>query len=385
MDFEFNEDQIEIARQARRFFENETPMEYVREMFEDDRGFTDEVWAKMAEMGWTALRIPEEYGGLDMDQISLSVILLEMGRTVLPGPFFSTVMLAAETIIAAGSGDQKEKYLPGIASGELRGTVAINEADGGADPSYIQMPATANDDGFILNGEKLHVPDAHTADFIICAARTEAGNDPDHGVSLFVLDTNTAGLTITPLVTMDGSRKISAVTFNDVAVGNDALLGELNSGWAPLSEMLRRAQAGLCAECVGGSEWVVETVIEHAKIRNQFGQPIGAFQAIKHQCSQMFVEMESSRSALLWTIWAQDYADAAEAALSSAVAKSYCTEVFRNVSTAGIQILGGTGFSWEHDMHLYLKRAKLNEVTLGDPFYHRELVTAHLESQARSE
>lgn len=244
------------------------------------------------------------------------------------------------------------------------------------------MPAKAGGDGFVLNGDKLYVLDAHTSDFIICAARTAEGSDPANGITLFLIDTKAEGLTVELLPSMDGTRKITAVHFKDVAVKQEDVVGELNKGWTPLSRMLRRAQTALCAECVGGAALALETIVEHAKIRITFGQQLGAYQAIKHCCAQMFLEVESARSVFFWASWAQDHAEEEEAALAATVAKSYCTETYRNVTTNGIQLLGGTGFSWEHDMHLYLKRAKSNEVTLGDPFYHREQVARHLEALA---
>lgn len=374
MDIRLNEEQIEIARQARRFCENESPMDYVRAMVEDERGFTEDVWKKMIEMGWTALRIPELYGGLGMELMDLAVILEEMGRGVVPGPLFSTVLLAAETIMEAGSESKKEAYLTMIAEGEAIGTLALHETDGGADPGYVQMEARSNGNGFVLNGAKLFVPDGNVADFLICAARTETGEDPAEGITLFLVDPKTEGVSVSLLPTMDGTRKLCAVEFKGVEVIGDKILGGANEGWRHLRRVLQRAQVGLCAESVGGAQRAMEIATEYAKVRIQFDQPIGAFQAVKHRCAQMYVEVESSRSILYWAAWAQDHGDPTEAALAASVAKAYCSEVYRNATSSAIQILGGTGFSWEHDIHLYLKRAKANEVALGDPVYHREQV-----------
>ncbi len=374
MDITLNEDQVEIARQARRFCENEAPMDYVRAMFEDERGFTEEIWKKVVETGWTAMLIPEDYDGLNMEVLDLAIVLEEMGRAVFPGPFLSTVLLAAEVIKAAGNDEQKKQYLSGIAAGELRGSLALHEPDSGADIGHIQIEARADGDGYLLNGIKLFVPDAHVADFVVCAARTEAGSDPDQGITLLLVDLNTEGVSVSLLPTMDGTRKLCEVTFKDIQVSQDRILGEPNKGWGPLREALQRAQVGLCAECVGGAQRAMEIATEYATVRVQFDQPIGSFQAIKHRCAQMFVEVESARSILYWAAWAQDHGDNNEAAIAASVAKSYCSEVYRNTSTSCLQVLGGTGFSWEHDIHLYMKRAKANEVALGDPVYHREQV-----------
>ncbi len=374
MEIKLTDDQIEIAKQARRFCENETPMEYVRAMFEDERGFTDEVWGKMAEMGWTGMRIPERCDGLGMDLLDLALILQEMGRAVTPGPFFSTVMLAAETMLEGKGEGLVEETLKAVASGRKRGTLALQEPEGGAELDYVQMPARADGDGFVLEGTKLFVPDAHTADFLLCAARTRAGEAPETGVTLFLLDAGAEGLSISLLPTMDGTRKLCAVEFHGVRVGPERIVGEVDRGWSRLLPALRRAQVGLCAECVGGAERAMEIAAEYAKVRVQFDQPIGAFQAVKHRCAQMFVEIESARSIFYWAAWAQDHGTPEEAALSASVAKAYCSEAYRNCAASAIQVLGGTGFSWEHDIHFYLKRAKANEAALGDPDYHRERV-----------
>jgi alkylation response protein AidB-like acyl-CoA dehydrogenase len=374
MDITLDKVQMDIAKEARRFLDKECPTDYAREMFEDERGFTDEIWAKMVDMDWMRVRIPEPYGGMGMDQIDLTVVLEEMGRAVLPGPFFSTVLLGAETIMEAGSDSQKERYLSRIAAGETRGTLALHEPDGGADLGYIQMEARADGNGFVLEGTKLSVPDAHVAEFLVCAARTKAGNDPAQGITLFLVDLGARGVSVSLLPTMDGSRKLCAVDFKGVRVSPEAVLGEPHKGWEPLRRVLQRAQVGLCAECVGGAQRAMEIATEYAKIRIQFDQPIGAFQAIKHRCAQMYVEVESSRSILYWAAWAQDYGEPKEAALAASVAKAYCSEAYTHVSSGAIQVLGGTGFAWENDAHLFLKRAKANEQALGDPVYHREQV-----------
>jgi alkylation response protein AidB-like acyl-CoA dehydrogenase len=374
MDISLNNIQIDIAKEARRFLDKECPTDYAREMFEDERGFTEEIWSKMTEMDWMRARIPESYGGAGMELLDLTLVLEEMGRAVLPGPFFSTVLLAAEAIMEAGGDSQKESYLPGIANGEIRGTLALHEPDGGADLGYIQMEARADRDGFVLDGTKISVPDAHVADFLVCAARTEPGNDPAQGITLFMVDLSTDRVSVSLLPTMDGTRKLCAVDFKGVWVSAEGILGNLHQGWDPISRVLQRAQVGLCAECVGGAQRVIEIATQYAKIRNQFDQPIGAFQAIKHRCAQMYVEVESSRSILYWAAWAQDCGDPEEAALAASVAKAYCSEAFTHIANGGIQVLGGTGFAWENDMHLYLKRAKANEQALGDPVYHRERV-----------
>ncbi len=369
MDIVLNKVQKDIAKEARRFLKKECTMEYVRDMLEDDRGYQDDLWSKMADMGWMSIRIPEEFGGMGMGQADINVVLEEMGRALIPGPFFSTVVLAAEIIMECGDEGQKKKYLPGIADGRTTGTLAIYEPDSGADPNFIKMKAQQKDDGYVLNGTKLFVPDAHTADFIVCAACTK-----DDAITLFLLDPHAEGMNISNLPVMDGTRRLGAVEINNLSVGRECVLGEPDKGRNPLQKVLQRAQTGLCAEIIGGAERSMEIAVWHAKNRVQFDQPIGAYQSIKHRCAQMFLEIESSRSLLYWAGWAQDHAEPQEAAIAASTVKSYCSETGKNVTSSAIQVLGANGFSWESDLHLYFKRARANEVALGDTVFHREQI-----------
>ena len=374
MDIALNKMQLDISKEVRRFLEKECPIEYAREMYDNERGYREDIWAKMVEMDWMAIRIPEPFGGMGMEQMDMNMVLEEMGRMVLPGPFFSTVMLAAEAVMEAGSPEQKDRILPGIAGGEQRGTLALHEPDGGGDPCYIRMAGREEGDGFILDGTKLFVPDAHVADFLVCAARTADGDDPAHGITLFLVNCDAEGVSVSLLPTMDGTRKLCAVDFRGVYVSGDGMLGAPHRGSDALRRVLQRAQVGLCAESLGGAQRAMEMAVEYAKIRVQFDQPIGAFQAIKHQCADMYLGVESSRSILYWAAWAQDHGDPEEASLAASIAKVYCHETYTKVAGRALQMLGATGFTWENDIHLYLKRAKANEVALGDPVYHREQV-----------
>jgi alkylation response protein AidB-like acyl-CoA dehydrogenase len=378
MEIRLSNEQTEIARQARRFFEKECPMEYVRAMAEDERGITDEVWKGMADMGWHAMRIPEAYNGLGMEMTDTAVLMEEMGRAVLPGPFFSTVLLAAEIVLEAGSEERKERVLGPIARGELRGTLALHEPASGADLDHVRMTAEPKGDGFVLYGTKLFVPDLLGADFVILAARINDGRDPGDAITLFLMDLDREGVVVSALPTMDATRKLGVLEFHGARVGSDEMLGEPHLGWIPLGAALRRAQTALAAECVGGAERAMEIAVDYAKIRAQFDRPIGSYQAVKHRCAKMFQDVESARSLMYWAAWAQDNSDAEEALLAASSAKSYCSQVFRDVSASAVQVLGGTGFSWEHDIHFFLKRAKADEAALGDPIYHREQIALML-------
>lgn len=372
MEIRLNDDQLEIARQARRFLENECSTAYARAMWTDELGFRNEIWQKMVDLGWTAMTWPEEHNGLGLTLGDLAIVLEEMGRVALPGPFFSTVSLFGETVLAAGRPDQQKHLLTKIAAGETMGTLALYEPDGGADAGYIQMPVTFAGDDYVLTGTKVHVPDAHLADYLIVPARTAPGSDISQGVTLFLVDKTSPNLEISRQPTMDGTRKSGAVTFHGVRVGAEAVLGAENQGGPALLKALSRAQVALAAETIGCAQKALELATDYAKVRVQFDQPIGAYQAVKHRCAQMYLEVESARSLLYYAAWAQDFADETEAAMAAAAVKAYAGDIGTRVTASAIQVLGGIGFTWEHDAHLFLKRAKANEITLGDAQFHRE-------------
>lgn len=373
MDFGLNTDQEELQKYARDFLDNECPPTFVRKMMEHESAYDEAFYKHMAQLGWMGIAVGEAYGGQGMTYVDLAVLVEEMGRALVPGPFFASVCLAAPVIEAAGSEEQKQTLLTKIASGEGNATVAYTEASGRVDAAGIQMTARADGDGYVLAGTKLFVPDAHLADTIVVAARTSDGDDPTEGVTLFAVDRGTSGVDIEQLKTMDMTRRWCEVRFDGVQVGADAVLGEPDRGWAPLEKGLQRATALLCAECVGGSHKVLDMSVAYAKERVQFGRPIGSFQAVKHKCADMLVDVEMARSAMYYAAWAAS-SDDSELPLASSVAKAYCGDAYVRVAGNGIQVHGGIGFTWEHDMHLYFKRAKANEMLLGDPTYHRELV-----------
>jgi alkylation response protein AidB-like acyl-CoA dehydrogenase len=371
MDFGFSEEQEMLRSSARDFLAKEAPMTYVRKMMDDERGYTDELWRKMAELGWMGLILPEAHGGSGLDFVDMVVVLEEMGRAVLPGPFFSTVILAGIAIVEGGSADQKAKYLPKIADGSLKATLAHLEPSGRWDAEGIQLTAKESGGKWTLDGTKLFVPDANVADLFVVAART-SGKGQD-GVTLFLVDAKTSGVGVTMLKTMDQTRKLGEVTFKNVTVGGDAVLGKVGGGWGLLERVADRAKVGLAAEMCGGAQKVLEMSVEYAKVREQFGKPIGSFQAIQHKCANMLVEVESSKSITYYAAWAVAN-DVAEAPLAAAMAKAYTSDAYRHTAGEGIQIHGGIGFTWEHDMHIFFKRAKSSEVTFGDATWNREIV-----------
>jgi alkylation response protein AidB-like acyl-CoA dehydrogenase len=376
MDFGFSQEQDMLRATARKFLENECTSAFVRARMEEPAGVTDEFWAKLAEQGWLGLVYPEEYGGSGLGFVDLTVLMEEMGRVVMPGPFFSTVLLGGLSILEAGSGAQKKAWLPKIAQGAAKATLAWTEPSARWDAGGVTTTARPAGTGFVLNGTKLFVLDAHLADVLVVVARTDAGQSAESGVSLFLVPRDARGLDVKLLPSMDQTRKLCEVTLGDVAVPAEGLLGARDGGWAPLARVVDRATVALCAEMCGGAQRVLDMTTEYAKIRIAFGKPIGTYQGVKHRAADMLVDVENGKSLTYYAAWTVDES-APEAPLAASMAKAYVSDAYRKVSGAGIQLHGGIGFTWEHDLHLYFKRAKSSEFTFGDATYHREKV-AHL-------
>jgi alkylation response protein AidB-like acyl-CoA dehydrogenase len=375
VNFAFSEEQEELRRSVRRFLEDKSPVSEVRRLMETTEGYDPKVWAQMAnELGLQSLHIPEAYGGQGFSFVELVVVLEEMGRALLAAPFFSTVCLAANAILNAGTEEQKEALLPGIASGETIATLAFTEPSGKWDANGITMEAAPDGSGgYTLDGTKMFVLDGHTANLVVVAARS-AGSGGTEGISFFTVAGDAPGLTRTALPTMDQTRKQAKLEFSGVSA---RLLGEEGAGWAALSKTLDQVAVCLAAEQVGGAQRCLDMSVEYAKVRIQFGRPIGSFQAIKHKCADMLLEVESSKSAAYYAGWAAAE-DNDELPVVASLAKSYCSEAYFHAAAENIQIHGGIGFTWEHDAHLYFKRAKSSEILFGDPTYHRELLAQRI-------
>jgi len=370
MDFGFNEEQELLRSTARKFLENECTSEFVRKRMEEPAGVTDDFWKKLAEQGWLGLIYPEEHGGSGLGFVDLTVLMEEMGRAVMPGPYFSTVVLGGLAILETGSAEQKKMWLPRISQGQAKATVAWSEPNARWDAGGVTLNAKAAGSGFTLSGTKLFVPDAHLADVLVVVARTREGKTPEEGVSLFLVPKGAKGLDVKLLPTMDQTRKLCEVVLHDVPA---ELLGARDGGWAPLQRVADRATVALCAEMCGGAQKVLDMTVDYAKIRIAFGKPIGSYQGVKHRAADMLVDVENAKSLTYYAAWAMDER-VPEAGLAASMAKAYCSDAYRKVSGAGIQLHGGIGFTWEHDLHLYFKRAKSSEFTFGDATYHRERV-----------
>jgi alkylation response protein AidB-like acyl-CoA dehydrogenase len=374
-----NEQQEMLKTMARDFLAKECPMTNVRKLMESDTGFSQELWKKMADLGWLGLVFPEKYGGTAMNFRDLTILLEEMGRTVLPSPFLSTLLLVGMPILAFGTDEQKDEILPRIAGGEIVCTLAALEDDGDWWADSINVRADRRGDHYVINGTKLFVPDARVANLMLIAARTRRTENPEDGITLFLLDTKDVwGTLTTPLKTIDETRKLWEVTFMNVPVPTKNILGELHQGWTIMKQIALNTTAALCAEMVGAGEKVLEMTVAYLKERIAFGVPIGSFQALQHRAADLVIGLEYSRSLMEWaaeTIKEND----PDAPIAVSMAKSFCGDTMKKVVAEGIQMHGGIGFTWDHDMHLYFKRIWASDNSFGDSIYHRELIAKSLD------
>ncbi len=372
MNYDLNEEQNMLRESANKFLAGECSTEFVRAMIADDKGFTPELWEKMAELGWMGLPIPEEYGGSDMDFFDLAILLSEMGRVCLPGPFFSTVVLGALTILEAGSDEQKKNILPDIADGARKLTLAWLEEGGSWTPEGINLAAKPKGDGYILSGTKLFAPYAHVADTIIVAART---GDGPADISLFLVDAGASGVSVTVLNTLGGDKQCEVV-FENVAVSGADVLGEIGKGWPVLERTLLMSAVAKSAETIGAAEYILTTAVEYAKVREQFGRAVGAFQAVQHHCANMLTYADTNKFMTYEAAWR--IASGLSFAEEASICKAWVTESHRKLVSLGHQVLGGIGFMEEHDLHLYSNRAKASEQMFGDSDFHRELLAREM-------
>ncbi len=373
MDFAFNEQQEMLKTMARDFLSKEYPDKLLREMAKDEKGYTPELWSKMAEMNWTGLAIPEKYGGVG-DFLDLAVVLEEMGQVCLISPFFATVVLGALTIIEAGSEEQKQRFLPDIAEGKLILTLALTGPSARYTADAITVKATPQNDGFIIQGTKLFVPDAHVSDYLVCVARTKEAGDPQDGITLFLVDIKSDGISCKLLKTIAGDKQCQ-VTFDNVRVSKGSVLGEVDKGWPCVARVLERAAVARCAEMVGGAQKVLEMTLDYAKERMAFGHPIGAFQSIQHRCADMLIDVEGSRAVTYQAAWRLN--EGLPAAREVAIAKAWVSQAFRRVVNSSHQIHGTIGFTEDHILHFYTKKARACEFSFGDVNFHLEQLASH--------
>jgi alkylation response protein AidB-like acyl-CoA dehydrogenase len=358
----------ELREVVRGFLAKESPEAEVRRAMASPEGFDRDLWRRLAEIELVGIAIPEQYGGQGFGFEELAVVLEEAGRSLLCAPYLSTAVLAAQTLLAAGDYDARADLLPPIARGEVIATLAIAEDTGRWDETGIALRADGGGDEYTLTGVKSFVLDGHTADVLLVSGRTPAG------VTLLGVDADAPGMTRTPLDALDLTRKLARIEFAGTPARR---IGEEGGAWPVLRHVMDLASIALGAEQVGGAQRCLEMSVEYAKVRHQFGRPIGSFQAIKHKCADMLLQVESSRAAVRHSA-AAVAASPDDLRRLAPVVKSYCSEAFSAVAAETIQVHGGIGFTWEHAAHLYFRRAKSSELLFGSPAYHRELLTTRL-------
>ncbi|OGN99235.1 MAG: hypothetical protein A2Y58_03035 [Chloroflexi bacterium RBG_13_51_52] len=368
MDFGLNEQQEMMQKLARDFLTSEYTDKVLKAMVKDEKGYTPELWKKMTGMNLMGLSIPEEYGGVG-DFLDLIIVLEEMGRVCFLGPYFATLVLGVPIILEAGNDEQKRKYLTGIAEGKITITLAVTESMVKYEADEIRSNAVSQGGYYILNGTKMFVPDALAADYIICAAITNGIQESQAGITLFVVDINTPGITVKPLQTIAGDKQYEVV-FNNVKTSAKDILGSVNGGWLHIGKVLQRANIGRCAEMVGMAQQALKLTLDYAKERIAFGHPIGAFQSIQHRCADMLVDVDGARFATYQAAWKIN--QGMEASKEVAIAKAFVSQACRRVMNSAHQIHGAIGFTEDHILHYYTKRTRAYEFSFGGIDYHLE-------------
>jgi alkylation response protein AidB-like acyl-CoA dehydrogenase len=370
VDFDFSEDQNDLRNLMREFLSDRSTTRHVRAMLTDSLGYDPAMYRELVRLG--ALSFPEPYGGAGLGMVEQAIVLEEMGRAVYPAPYFATVVLAGRAVVESGDENAMARYIPDICSGDLTMSLAFLEDSIDWGPGAISATLTPTADGFVLDGTKRFVPFGHAVDIVLVAARL-AGTSGADGVTLAAVARDTPGVAIEPTVMMDETSKVATMRFSGVPVPSGDIVGHPGSGWSALESTLRSAAVACCAEMLGASRKSLEMSVDYAKVRKQFGQYIGQFQAVKHKLAEMLELVENAHAATYYAAWALD-ADAPDKALAASVAKSTVNYASRRVCGEAIQVHGGIGFTWEYDLHLYFKRAKHLEPMFGDTDYHREKV-----------
>jgi len=370
MDLRFTETQEILKKMARDFLTTECPKTLVRKLEQSTEGYSPEVWKKTAELGWMGLIIPEEYGGMGYSFQDLVVLLEEIGRNILPGPFVATVT-STFPILQAGTEEQKKDLLPRIAQGNLILTTALLEGDGIFDASGIAVKAAPKGDDFVINGTKLFVEMAHVANHILCVTRTRDGASPHSGITLFIVDSNTPGISCEVMPTT-AADKLCEVRFKDVAVPRKNMLGKPDEGWPIVETMLRKGAIAKCAESVGAIETCVEMTVAYSKERVQYDRPIGAFQALQHKMADMWTAMETSRYLVYEVAWMES--EGLPCAKEASMAKAYVNEVYKDVAKWAVRLHGAIATSADHDIPFYYRRTKAADIAFGSTDFHREIV-----------
>jgi alkylation response protein AidB-like acyl-CoA dehydrogenase len=375
MDFSFTEEQDMLRISARDFLAKECPKAKIREMDKDERGYDSQMWDSMAELGWMGLIFPEECGGMGANFMDLVILMEEMGRNILPGPFFSTIALCALPLFEYGSKEQKTKFLPPIAKGKAIWTIALAESSGRFKASEVKLRAVLKGTNYVLQGCKLFVTDAHVADYILVVGRTGEGKRPEDGITLFIVDARGPNVEIEAIPTIGGDRQFK-VSFDKVAVSKDNILGKVGNGWDIVDFVLQRAAVLKCAEMSGACQAVLDMTSSYAKERIQFDRPIGSFQAIQHKLAGMLIEAEAVQYLLYQAAWGISVGSPSPWQISAAKAKA--NEAYQRICIEAIAAHGAIGYTMDHDIGLYYRRVKATQFAAGDTDLHREVIASGL-------
>ena len=375
MNLDFTEEQEMLRKMARDFLEKECPKTLVKEMEKDEKGYPPELWRKMADLGWMGIVFPEQYGGTGGTFLDLTIIIDEMGRACLPGPFFSTVVLCGLPILNAGNEEQKKQFLSKIASGEAVLALALTEPSASYEAKTISTRAVSDGDNYIITGTKLFVSDAHVADYLLCVTRTREAKESEDGITLFLVDAKSPGITCTPLVTTAYDKQ-AEVVFDKVKVPARNILGKLDQGWAIVDKLLEQAAVAKCAEMVGGAQQVLEMSVAYAKERVQYEKPIGSFQVIQHYLANMWMDIEGAVNITYETAWKES--EGLPCAMEAAATKAWVNEAYKNTVRKGLQIHGAMGVTADCDIGLYFRRAKAAELVFGDTDFQQHKIACQL-------
>jgi len=375
VDFSFSEEQEMLRTLARDFLTRECPKAKVRELEKDEKGYDPQMWRNMAELGWMGLVFPEEYEGTNASFMELAVLMEEMGRNILPGPFFSTVVLSALPILEYGTSEQKAKFLPQIAKGEAIWALALTESSGSYKASEIKLRASLEGDDYILEGDKLFVSDAHIAVYLLVVARTGEGKGPEEGITLFIVDAKDPAVGVEVIPTIAGDRQCR-VSFNRVRASKNDILGDVGQGWNIVDFILQRAAILKCAEISGSCQAVLDMTSAYAKERVQFDRPIGSFQAVQHKLADMVIDVEGIHYLLYQAAWGIGVGSPSRLQIS--IAKAKASEAYQRICIDGITTHGAIGFTLDHDIGLYYRRVRAAEFAAGDTDSHRERIAVEL-------
>lgn len=370
MNLSFTEEQEILRKSAKDFLASKFPKTKVKELEESDKGYSTEIWKEMSDLGWMGLFIPEKYGGVGMTFLDQALLMEEMGKVCMPGPYFSTMILGAFPILDFGTEEQKNKYLPEIANGRRIFTMALTDLNGKIAANAIDTKATASGNGWVIKGTKMFVSDAHVADYLLCVAKTSDTSEPEKGLSIFIVDGKDKGITRTLLNAM--ANRLCEVKLDNVVVSKENILGQLNDGWGMIKQIFNRIVVAKCCEMLGMSQQMLDMTVQYAKDRKQFDRAIGSFQIIQHYCADIFTLVEGMRLGTYQAAW--KLSEGLDCMEEIAIARSWAVEATERIIGPAHQVHGAMGSAIEYDLHYYTRYLKASELTLRSADFYPEVL-----------